>query len=103
MSYNGTKNSIIYLSYRSICFKNTNTVNVDIFASINFRAFAKIGILARIYIRVFDIIDSIWHNKSYFRDVLIFADILKTRITRKYRQREKFYIHSMFTQANSGM
>ena len=51
------------------------TVNVDIFTSINIRTFAKVLIYARIYICVFDIIDSIWHNISYFHDVLNFADI----------------------------
>ena len=34
------------------------TVNVDIFACINFRAFPKIGNFARIYFRVFDILAS---------------------------------------------
>ena len=35
-----------------------DTVNVDIFACIHFRAFPKIGNFARIYFRVFDIIAS---------------------------------------------
>ena len=52
-----------------------NPVNVDIFASVNFRAFSKIGNFAWIFISVFDIIASIWHNKGYFHDVLIFIDI----------------------------
>ena len=71
-----------------------NTVNVDIFACLNFRAFVKIGNLARIYINVFDIIAFLLYNKSYFHDVYIFADIYETRITRKYVQRENFYIRS---------
>ena len=52
-----------------------STKKVDIFASINFRAFANIGNFAWIYIRIFYIIASIWHNTIYFHDVLIFTDV----------------------------
>ena len=50
-------------------------MNVDISACVNFREFAKKGNFAQIYIHVFDIIVSIWANKSFFHDVHIFADI----------------------------
>ena len=46
------------------------SVNIYIFASINFRAFAKIGNFAWIYIRVFDIITSIWYNQIIFTKYL---------------------------------
>ena len=52
-----------------------NTVNVDIFAHVNFRAVPKIGDFAQKNIHVFDIFASMWHYKSYFHDVHIFADI----------------------------
>ena len=48
------------------------TVNVDIFTSINFRAFPKIGNFAQIYIRVFNIVASMWYYARYFQDVHIF-------------------------------
>ena len=50
-----------------------NTVNVDIFACINFRKFTKIGNFLWTQIRVF--IASMWYNKSNFKVVYIFADI----------------------------
>ena len=46
------------------------TVNVDIFVCMNFREFAKIGNLVRIYFSAFEIIVYIWHNKGYFHDIL---------------------------------
>ena len=70
-------------------------MNIDIFASINFREFAKTDNFAWIYICVFHNIAFTWHNKSYFHVVHIFADISKTRITCKYVQRENFYVHSI--------
>ena len=33
--------------------------------------------------------------KRNFHAVCIYADFYKTRITRKYVQREKFYVHSI--------
>ena len=51
------------------------TVNVDILACIQFRVFPKIGSTAEIYIRVFDILASTLHYKSYFHDVHICKDI----------------------------
>ena len=50
-------------------------MNVDIFVCIYFLAFPKIGNFARIIIRVFNMFASMWHYKSYFHDVHIFADI----------------------------
>ena len=52
-----------------------DTVNVDIFACIHFCVFPKIGNFAEIYIRVFNILASMLHYKSYFHDIHIFADI----------------------------
>ena len=54
--------------------KYMHTVNVDIFACINYGTFPKNGYFAQIYICVFDISASMWHYKSYF--VYIFANIL---------------------------
>ena len=71
------------------------TVNVDIFACINFRGFMELGNFACIKIRVLCIIGSICYYKSNFRGVHIFADIKETRITRKYVQRENIYVHSI--------
>ena len=48
-----------------------DTVTVDIFACIHFRAFPKIDNFAQTYICVFDIAASMWHNKSSFHDVYI--------------------------------
>ena len=50
-------------------------VKVDILACIHFCVFVKIGNFAQIYIRVFDIVASTWHNQSYFHNVQIFGDI----------------------------
>ena len=50
-------------------------MNVDIFAHVNFRAVPKIGDFTQKNIHVFDIFASMWHYKSYFHDVHIFADI----------------------------
>ena len=74
-------------SHSHFVFK-IHTVNVDIFMCMNFHEFAKIGNFARIYIRAFEIIVYIWHNKGCFHDIHIFADTSETRITRKYVQRE---------------
>ena len=63
-------------------------MNVDVFACIHFRGFMKMGNFACIKIRVLGIIDSLGYYKSNFRGVHVFADILETRITRKYVQRE---------------
>ena len=79
----------------TIFCQNDITVNIDIFACIDFREFAKIGNLARIYIHVFYIIAFLWYNKIYFHAAYIFADIYETRITRKYVQCENVYIHSI--------
>ena len=75
-------------------------MNVDIFACIDFREFGKIDNFAWIYIRIFDSVASEWDNKSYIHVAHIFAEILKTRTTRKYVQRENFYIHSSSYLAN---
>ena len=69
-------------------------MNVDIFACINFRGFVKMGNFACIIIHVLSIIVYLGFYKSNFRGVYIFADVLETRITRKYVQRENIYIHS---------
>ena len=50
-------------------------MNVDIFASINFRGFMKLGNFVCIKIHVLCIIGSIGCYKSNFRGVHIFADI----------------------------
>ena len=51
------------------------TVNVDIFACINFRGFMKLGNFACIKIRVLCIIGFIGYYKSNFRGEHIFEDI----------------------------
>ena len=56
----------------------------------------KNGNFAWIYIRDLENIVYIMHNKSYFRNIHIFADISETQITRKYVQREHFSNHSMY-------
>ena len=50
---------------------------------------------SRIYEKVFSIIGSSGYYTSNFRGVYIFADILETRIMRKYVQRENIYVHSI--------
>ena len=52
-----------------------STVNVDIFACINFRGFMKMANFACIRIRVLCIIGSLGLYKSNFRCVHNFADI----------------------------
>ena len=52
-----------------------HTVNIDIFAYINFRGFMKIGNFAWIKIHVFSTNDSLGYNDSNFHSVYIFADI----------------------------
>ena len=52
-----------------------DTVNVDIFACINFRGFVKMGNFACIKIRIFSTEDSLGYNDSNFHSVYIFADI----------------------------
>ena len=52
-----------------------NTVNVDIFACINFREFMKMGNFACIKTRVLSITVSLWYYKRNFREIHIFADI----------------------------
>ena len=49
------------------------TVNVDIFASINFRGFMKMGNF--VCIHVFSTNDSLGYNDSNFHSIYIFADI----------------------------
>ena len=71
------------------------TVNVDIFACIDFRGFMKLGNFACIKICVLCIIGSIGYYKSNFRGVHIFADIQETRTTQKYVQRENIYVLSI--------
>ena len=51
------------------------TVNVDIFAWMNFRGFTKMGSFAWNKIRVLRINGSLGYHKSYFHGVHIFADI----------------------------
>ena len=51
------------------------TVNVAIFACINFRGFMKMGNFAWIEIRVFSTNDSLGYYDSNFHSVYIFADI----------------------------
>ena len=51
------------------------TVNVDIFACINFRGFMKMANFACIKIRVFSTNGSSGFNDSNFQGVYIFADI----------------------------
>ena len=76
-----------------------NTVNVDIFAYRDVRGFMKMGNLAcikilvsGIKILVLGIIGYLGFYKSNFQGVYIFADILQTRIMRKYA--ENIYVHS---------
>ena len=52
----------------------TYTVNVDIFACINFHRFMKMGNFACIKIPVFDANDSLGYNDSNFHSVYIFVD-----------------------------
>ena len=73
-----------------------STVNVDIFACINFRGFMKIGNFACINIRIFSTNSSLGFNDSNFQGVYIFADIQETRIKLKYIQCEKFYFYSIY-------
>ena len=54
---------------------NPVTVNVDIFACINFREIMKMGNFACIKIRVLSITGSLWYYKSNFRGVHNFANI----------------------------
>ena len=70
-------------------------MNVDIFMGMNFREFAKISTFACIIFVFLILLSILWHNKSYFHDIHIFADISEMRITRKYVQREHFYILSI--------
>ena len=65
-----------------------------IFLCIHFRGFMKMGNFACIKIHVLSIISSLGYYKSNFRGVHIFADVLETRTTRKYVQREYIYVHS---------
>ena len=58
-----------------ICLPPSITVNVDIFACINFRGFMKIGNFACIKIRVLCVNGSLGYHKSNFRGAHIFADI----------------------------
>ena len=51
------------------------TVNVDIFACINFRGFMKMGNFTCIKIHVFSSNDSLGYNDSNFHSVYIFADV----------------------------
>ena len=51
------------------------SVNVDIFAGIHFREFAKVDDFMWIYVCVFEISVYIWHNENYFHEINIFADI----------------------------
>ena len=86
-------------SHKNIC----TTLNVDIFACINFRGFMKMDNFACIKIRVFSTNDSLDYNDSNFHSVYIFADILETRIKRKYVQRENFYVDSICLQCPSAV
>ena len=72
-------------------FLKRTTVNVDIFACINFRGIMKMGNFARIKIRILSITGSIGYHKSYFRSIYIFADTYETQ---KYIHREHFYAHT---------
>ena len=54
------------------------TVNVDIFACINLREFAKIDNFARIYIRIFDNIASKGYDKKVFSHCTYFHRHFKT-------------------------
>ena len=51
------------------------SVNVDIFACINFRGFMKMGNFAWIEIRVFSTNDSLGYYDSNFHSIYIFTDI----------------------------
>ena len=62
---------------------------MNIFTCINIRGFVKMGNFACIKLHVLSIIGSLGFHQSNFRGVHIFADVLGTRITRKYVQREK--------------
>ena len=64
----------VYYHYRTACIY-LYTVNVDIFACINFRGFMKIGNFACIKIRVISTKGSLGFNDSNFQGVYIFADI----------------------------
>ena len=64
------------------------TVNVDIFASINFRGFMEMGIFVWIRIHALRINRSLGYHESNFHGVHIFADIQETRTKQKYVQRE---------------
>ena len=63
------------LKYQEKININCTTVNVDIFACINFCGFMKMGNLACIKIRVLSITGSLGYYNSNFRGVYIFADI----------------------------
>ena len=53
------------------------------------------GNFACIKIHVLRMIGSLGYYKSNFRGVHIFANVLETRITRKYEQREYIYVYSI--------
>ena len=63
----------IYFSFPKLNVHHT--VNVDIFACINFRGFMKMGNFTWIEIRVFSTKDSLGYYDSNFYSVYIFADI----------------------------
>ena len=54
---------------------SSHTVNVDIFACINFQGFMKIGNFVCIETRALSITGSLGYYKSYVRAVHIFAEI----------------------------
>ena len=64
------------------------TVNVDIFACINFRGFMKMGIFVCIKISVLSITGSLGYEKSNFQGA-----------ARKYVKRENICVHSICPNA----
>ena len=58
-------------------YSRMNTVNVDIFASIHFRGFMKMGNFACIKIRVFSTNDSLDYNDGNFHRVYVYSWIFK--------------------------
>ena len=71
--YPGPYMGSTYINIRARLF--IHTMNVDIFACINFRGFMKMGNFACIKIRVLSIIGTLSYYQSNSLGVHIFADI----------------------------
>ena len=87
---------IVYINIHFMTVRDSTTVNVDIFACKIVCGFMKVINFAWIKSCVSSTNDSLGYTDSNFHSVYIFADILGTRIKRKYIQRENFYVYSIY-------